>query len=366
MGKKQFSLAVIVGARPNFIKVAPLFRTVADYPQFKLSLIHTGQHYDRNMSDVFLKQLKLPEILTHLQVQEDRFSDRVGKMRLLLLQTLKKHNFDSCIVVGDVDSTLAGALAAKEANIPLIHIEAGLRSFDRRMPEETNRVVIDHLSDILFTTEDSANTNLSHEGIHEKKVFFVGNLMIETLQHLLPSIAKLNIHTQHDLQKASYVVATIHRDENCINRESMKKVLHLLKEVSKRLTVIIPLHPRTKKNIEQFRLEKELLSLKIIEPQGYFEFLALVKNSCGVITDSGGIQEETSFLGIPCITLRENTERPVTITLGTNKLSSLKLENHTTIIEHFIHNKKKARRTIPLWDNKVSKRIFEVLNHEIR
>ena len=163
MGKKQFSLAVIVGARPNFIKVAPLFRTVADYPQFKLSLIHTGQHYDRNMSDVFLKQLKLPEILTHLQVQEDRFSDRVGKMRLLLLQTLKKHNFDSCIVVGDVDSTLAGALAAKEANIPLIHIEAGLRSFDRRMPEETNRVVIDHLSDILFTTEDSANTNLSHE-----------------------------------------------------------------------------------------------------------------------------------------------------------------------------------------------------------
>ncbi len=355
---KTKHIVVIIGARPNFIKAAPLCVEAKNHPEFKITLVHTGQHFDKNMSDVFFEEMRIPRPDVTLNIVADRHSEKIGKMFSSLQSTLLELSPDGVIVFGDVNSTLAGALAASRGHIPLIHIEAGLRSHDRRMPEEINRVVVDHLSDLLFTTEPSANENLKKEGIASNKIYYVGNLMIESLEYY-----KNDIESSSVLNKVGYkdyFVATIHRQENIDDKISLERILSLLGQISKEKPVIFPLHPGTKNKIEGHGLGKFLANLAVIEPLGYFDFIKLIKESSGVITDSGGIQEETTHLGVPCATLRDNTERPITVESGSNKLFDIRSVSLEEISSHL--GKAYPEKHIPLWDNNVSRRIFEVLN----
>jgi UDP-N-acetylglucosamine 2-epimerase (non-hydrolysing) len=355
---KAKHIVVIIGARPNFIKAAPLCVEARNHPEFKITLVHTGQHFDKNMSDVFFEEMRIPRPDVTLNIVADRHSEKIGKMFSSLQATLLELSPDGVIVFGDVNSTLAGALAASKGRIPLIHIEAGLRSHDRRMPEEINRVIVDHLSDLLFTTESSANENLKKEGINSSKIHYVGNLMIESLEYYKNDIEASNVLS--DVGLKDYVVATIHRQENIDDKISLERILFLLNQVSKKKSVIFPLHPGTKNKIEGHGLGKFIDNLTVIEPLGYFDFIKLVKESSGVVTDSGGIQEETTHLGVSCATLRDNTERPITIELGSNKLFDVRLVSAEEILLHL--GKTHHEKPVPLWDNKVSKRIFDFLD----
>jgi UDP-N-acetylglucosamine 2-epimerase (non-hydrolysing) len=356
--KKHF--AIILGARPNFIKAAPLLKEAEKHPDFQFTLIHTGQHFDENMSRIFFEEMEIPKPSISLNISGEFHTEKIGKMFNSLRVVLEGGNFDGVIVIGDVNSTLAGGISAAKNNCRLIHVEAGLRSHDRRMPEEINRAVVDHLSDLLFTTEPSANQNLIKEGIPESRIKYVGNIIIEALETFWPKINSSNILNSLNLKKKDYVAATIHRQENVDNPHNLKNILLILQEINKDMPVIYPLHPGTKKRINEYKFNDLLKGLRIIEPLGYLEFMKLMAESRGVITDSGGIQEETSYLGIPCCTLRDNTERPITLELGSNKLFSVDLKNSDGIKEHLSRNDFKAKQ-IPLWDSRVSNRIFNYL-----
>lgn len=322
---------IIVGTRPNFVKLSAFMREAQNHPEHSFRIIHTGQHYDDSMSGIFFKELELPLPFVTLQ----------GQSLEMMVHYLKTYlGDDPVIVFGDTRSALAGALACRGRN-NLIHIEAGLRSFDNRMPEETNRIVIDRLSDELFTTEEAANVNLTREGLTEN-VHYVGNLMTETLTYFFPRIS--------DVEKGEHIVVTIHRVENERNLQSIVNVLFRLSD-----RVILVLHPSTKKKIETQGIH--LNGIDTREPMGYLDFMKLVYSSRGVITDSGGLQEETSFLGIPCATLRDNTERPSTLSCG-NKLFSPSDPKISEILKHF--EKPVAYRS-DFEDNNVAKRIFEHL-----
>jgi len=356
--KKNY--AIIVGARPNFVKAVPLLRRVADYPNIHFSLVHTGQHFDQNMSKVFFDQMKMqrPDIM--LDIKATYHTEKIGKMFNALDKVFSENHFDGAIVVGDVNSTLAGALAAVKNKCHLIHIEAGLRSHDRRMPEEINRVIIDHLSEQLFTTEPQAEKNLLLEGISPDKIKYVGNLMIESLEIFAPQIAESDILSKLDLRPKEYAVVTIHRQENTDDPTILKNILYFLNQINRQIPLVLPLHPGTKKIIEHNKLGHILRGIKVIEPQGYFDFLKLVPDSRGVITDSGGIQEETTHLGIPCCTLRDNTERPITLEMGSNMLIPLNSLEPDKAVNHLKRTDFKSKH-IPLWDDKVSQRIFKWL-----
>lgn len=356
--KKHY--AVIVGARPNFVKAAPFFREAKNHPELKFTVIHTGQHFDANMSDIFFSQMGLPRPDIHLDIKGEFHTEKIGKMFNALQRVFKAYNFDGTIVFGDVNSTLAGALAAVKSNSHLIHIESGLRSHDRRMPEEINRVIIDHISEKLFTTEPAANENLAREDIAPEKIFYVGNIMIEALEVFWPQIEASEILKKLELTEKNYVVATIHRQENTDDEMTLKNILNILQTISKKWPMVMPLHPGTKAKINSYGLNDLLNGIKIVEPLGYFDFLKLVSSSQGVITDSGGIQEETSHLGISCVTLRDNTERPITITMGSNKLFNIDTNLSPEMLEH-LAKKDWSSRHIPLWDQEVSKRIFSQL-----
>lgn len=355
MSKK---IAVILGARPNFIKAASFLREAKNHSDFKFIVIHTGQHFDKEMSGIFFEQMKIPKPDIILKIKSNFHTERLGKIFDSLKKIFFKNKFDAVVVFGDVNSTLAGAIAAAKNNCKIIHIESGLRSHDRRMPEEINRVIVDHQSDLLFTTEPSARKNLIKEGISRSKIKHVGNLMIESAIIFKKNIDESEILNKLALIHKKYILVTIHRQENTDSKENLKVVISLLKEISKVSKVILPLHPGTKKIILEYGLEKEINNLHIIDPLSYFDFMHLMSKSLGVVTDSGGIQEETTYLKIPCCTLRDNTERPVTVDYGSNKLFPLKLESLEQMIKHlktdFSNNK-----PIKFWDKNVSKRIFK-------
>lgn len=358
MAKRHY--AVILGARPNFVKAAPFFRRAAEFPDIELTLIHTGQHFDENMSKVFFDQMGIPTPDIQLSIRGDFHTEKIGRMFTALKRQLHGDHYDGVIVFGDINSTLAGAVAAGTGGKQLIHIEAGLRSHDRRMPEEINRAIVDHMSDLLFTTEDAAVENLRKEGIVDTQIRHVGNIMIESIETFEPIIHKSDILEILSLQPKKYVVVTIHRSENTDDPISFERILKTLKELAWEKILVMPLHPGTKAKVESFGLAHYLEPIKIIDPLGYMDFMKLVLESGGVVTDSGGIQEETSHLGIPCATLRDNTERPVTITLGSNKLFPIQTLSVDAIVKHLNRSDFKSRH-IPLWDKDVSQRILDEL-----
>ncbi|HPA85653.1 MAG TPA: UDP-N-acetylglucosamine 2-epimerase (non-hydrolyzing), partial [Deltaproteobacteria bacterium] len=302
----------VVGARPNFMKIAPLIRDMnARKDRIEHLLVHTGQHYDKSMSDDFFVQLGIPQPDVNLGIGSASHAQQTAKILTAFESVLVEHNPDMVVVVGDVNSTMACALVAAKSGVKVAHVEAGLRSFDRTMPEEINRILTDALSDLLFTTEEAGNENLRREGIPQEKIFFVGNVMIDTLVHCLAAMPPGPPHP--GLEKKEYAVITLHRPSNVDHPETLKGMLRAFQDISKNLKLVIPLHPRTRANIERFGLSDALRALEenavVTGPAGYVDMLRLVKDSRMVITDSGGIQEETTYLGVPCITLRANTER---------------------------------------------------------
>jgi len=358
--RRSRKLAVILGARPNFVKAAPFLREAKKHPRFQITVIHTGQHFDANMSKVFFDELGLPAPDIFLDIKGEAHTEKIGKMFDALKLAGKDEKFDAFVVFGDVNSTLAGALAAMKNNADLFHVEAGLRSHDRRMPEEINRVIIDHLSNLLFTSEPSANENLKKEGVKDKKIKYVGNIMIEALEIFRPQFEASNILEKLNLKPKQYRLVTIHRQENTDGLVNLKEILALLAEIADQSTIVFPMHPGTRKQIQKFGLTDLVAKLKTVEPLGYFDFLRLMQQSGGVITDSGGIQEETSHLGVPCATLRDNTERPITLALGTNKLFPIEEAKSEEILSHLNREDFKTGE-IPLWDKGVSERIFEAI-----
>ncbi|MBW2976550.1 UDP-N-acetylglucosamine 2-epimerase (non-hydrolyzing) [Candidatus Woesearchaeota archaeon] len=354
----------IVGTRPNFMKIAAL---VSEFKKNGAEhiLVHTGQHYDREMSRLFFDELEIPEPDVNLGVGSGSYGEQTGNIIIKLEKILVKENPDLVLVVGDVNSTFAGALTAKQHGIKVAHVEAGLRSFDLTMPEEINRMLTDRISDFLFTTEESGNENLLKEGISKDKIFFVGNVMIDTLLKHKEKSSNSKILEKLNLKKNEYCTLTLHRPSNVDNKENFENIISILEGIQEKIKVVFPIHPRTRKNIALFQLNQKIKNMKnliITEPLGYLDFLCLMSNSKFVLTDSGGIQEETTVLGVPCVTLRNNTERPVTFEQGTNLLVST--DKHKVVEKSLdiINNKAKLENKVPeLWDGKAAERIVKIL-----
>ncbi|MCJ7802256.1 MAG: UDP-N-acetylglucosamine 2-epimerase (non-hydrolyzing) [Candidatus Marinimicrobia bacterium] len=352
----------VVGARPNFMKAAPVWSAIHRMTNFNQILVHTGQHYDRLMSKVFFKELQMPTPDHNLNIGSDSHARQTAAIMIKFEELVNELDPNMVLVYGDVNSTVAAAMVCSKLMIPFAHIEAGLRSFDRRMPEEINRLITDQLADLLFTPSMDGDVNLNNEGIPNSKIHCVGNVMIDTLVKLLPKADKPNRFK--DLKQ--YVLVTLHRPSNVDDFESLKSILQNLEITSNSIPIIFPVHPRTKKIITANNLDIiKNINFHLIEPLGYLEFLGLMKNATAVITDSGGIQEETTYLDIPCITLRENTERPITISLGTNQLIGKDYNKLPNLINDAINVKKRSNTIIPLWDGKASDRIAEILLNNI-
>lgn len=356
----------VVGTRPNFIKIAAL---ADEFKRHNISniLVHTGQHYDGEMSKLFFDDLRLPKPDINLGIGSGEYSEQVNKMIAKLDEVVAKENPDLVVVVGDVNSTLAGALAAKQRRIKVAHVESGLRSFDLEMPEEINRMLTDAMSDFLFTTEESGNRNLLNEGIKKNRIFLVGNVMIDTLLKHKDKSNRSRILKKLNIEKNKYCTLTLHRPSNVDNKEDFENILDMLDKIQQKIKIVFPAHPRTNKNIQKFNLSQKVKSMKnliLTEPLGYLDFLCLMSNSKLVLTDSGGIQEETTVLGVPCITLRKNTERPVTTEQGTNLLVSTNKGKAVEKAIQIINNKTKINKQIPkFWDGKAAERIVKVLTN---
>lgn len=310
----------VAGARPNFMKIAPIVDAFGRDPAFRQTLVHTGQHYDEAMSKVFFEELGIPRPDVDLGVGSGSHAVQTARVMIEFEKVVSEKRPDLVLVVGDVNSTVACALVAAKLGIPVAHVEAGLRSFDWGMPEEINRVVTDRLSDLLFTTEDSGNRNLAAEGVPADRVHFVGNVMIDTLLTHRDRALATGITRQLDIEPGTYGVVTLHRPSNVDREETLAPIVEALAEVARTRPVLFPIHPRTRSNLERFGLAEALGGVRLLSPLGYLEFLGLVAQAGFVLTDSGGIQEETTVLGVPCLTARPNTERPVTVTHGTNRL----------------------------------------------
>ena len=354
----------VVGARPNFMKIAPLIEALKKYPSIKQVLVHTGQHYDYKLSKIFFDELNIPEPDINLEAGSGGRDYQIKEISERFKSVLLKEKPDLVVVVGDVNSTIACASAAKESGVKVAHIEAGLRSFDLSMPEELNRIETDKISDFLFITEEGAFANLAREGISKNKIFFVGNVMIDTLIRNIEKSRKSRIIDELGLEKKNFIVSTIHRPSNVDKKKDLLKILEIFEEIQNKIKIILPLHPRTRKSIQKFQLDDKIRQLKnliITEPLGYLDFLSLISNSKGVITDSGGVQEETTYLRIPCITMRSNTERPETITKGTNLLVG---SSKSSILDAFnqIMDGTFKRGDIPkFWDGNAAERIAKIL-----
>ncbi len=362
MSKK---ILTIIGTRPNYIKVTQLQKAFDAYGNyFDHKILHTGQHFDKNMKQIFIDQLGLTNIEFFLEVEHGTPGAQIGQIIYKTDAVLKEWKPDLVIVVGDVNSTLAGAIAANKSNIKLAHLEAGLRSFDRTMPEEYNRLATDQLADILFVTEQSGIDHLLNEGRKKEEIHFVGNTMIDTLVAFDSQFDEYDVLEKLGVEKGKYILMTLHRPSNVDTLDSLSKLTALVNNISKINSIVFPIHPRTTNNLKKFGLYEKLSeNEKIIltEPLDYFRFQKLVKHCKLVVTDSGGIQEETTYRQIPCLTLRENTERPITVTLGTNELIPFDNELIESKI-HAIENGTYKKGVIPpLWDGKSSVRIAEVL-----
>jgi len=344
----------VVGARPNFMKAAPVLRALA-VRGARQTLVHTGQHYDVSMSDVFFQQLGMPESDFNLAVGSGSHAKQTAEIMVRLEPIVLETKPDLVLVYGDVNSTMAAALVCSKLLVRVGHVEAGLRSFDRTMPEEINRTVTDRLADLLFTPSEDGDRNLKNEGVAPKKIHLVGNVMIDSLVHLLPEAMKV---PRNGLPER-YALVTLHRPSNVDDSESLKSILASLLEASERMTVIFPVHPRTRQRIADFGINAE--KLRLIEPAPYIEFLALQRGAAVVITDSGGIQEETTYLGVPCLTLRSNTERPATVTMGTNVLVGQDRAKLRSELTKICDGHAKTGAIPPLWDGRAADRIAEVL-----
>jgi UDP-N-acetylglucosamine 2-epimerase (non-hydrolysing) len=355
----------VVGARPNFMKVAPLHRAFQKF-QNKIEhlIVHTGQHYDFSMSEAFFKDLDMPEPSRFLGVGSGTHAEQTAKVMLEFEQVCMQLKPNLVIVVGDVNSTLACALTAVKLGIKTAHVEAGLRSFDRTMPEEINRIVTDAICDYCFVTEEAAIRNLKREGFAPDKIFFVGNTMIDSLLFALDKTNPNSVLAKFDLKPKEYVLVTLHRPTNVDEPEKLKEFLNIFKHLSKSRKIIFPVHPRTRKNISFFGYENiinDIQGLMLIEPLGYIDFLGLMYESDFVMTDSGGIQEETTAIQVPCLTLRTTTERPSTIEIGTNILVKPEENNIIKAIDGLMKYPKKQGSVPPLWDGKASERIAEII-----
>ena len=349
----------VVGARPNFMKAAPVIEALNRKPDIKQTLVHTGQHYDANMSDVFFKQLGLPRPDVSLDVGSGSHAVQTARIMMKFESTLLRRRPDMVLVYGDVNSTAASAIVCAKLGIPVGHVEAGLRSFDRTMPEEINRLITDQLSDLLFTPSADADANLLHEGIWVEKIHRVGNVMIDTLIKLLPQARMPDIE---GLSTEGYILVTLHRPSNVDDPGMLLQLLRALGEISEQCQVVFPVHPRSRQRIERFQsFQSQQKNIVLTEPLGYLEFLALQHNSEMVITDSGGIQEETTYLGVPCLTLRENTERPVTVDVGTNRLIGSDLKLLKREAENILAGSTKLGGIPHLWDGHAGERIAEIL-----
>lgn len=353
-------IVLVGGARPNFMKLAPLYEEFKLSPsEFACKLIHTGQHYDYKMSGIFFKELVLPEPDIFLGVGSGPQGEQTGKIMIEFEKAVLTEKPDLIIVVGDVNSTIACAVVASKLHIPIAHVEAGLRSFDRKMPEEINRIVTDVLSDYLFTTEPFGNKNLKKEGIAEEKVFLVGDVMIDSLMKSSPIADRSDILDKLNLKPQEYGVITLHRVSNVDEKETLLELISALEEIAGKTKLVFPLHPRTKKNLENFGIK--LNNIIAIDPVGYIDFLKLEKNANLVFTDSGGIQIETTIFNVPCLTLRNSTERPATLKF-TNQLIGTKKEKIINSAFAILDGKPKKCKQFPeYWDGKAAKRIVEIL-----
>lgn len=357
----------VVGARPNYMKIEPVFRLLEKEPDnFSALLVHTGQHYDEMMSEIFFRDLGFRSPDIDLGVGSGTHAEQTGLVMMHLEEVLVEHQPDLVIVVGDVNSTLAAAVTAAKLHIPIAHIEAGLRSFDRRMPEEINRVVTDALASYLFTPSRDADENLKREGIVDNCIYFVGNVMIDSLMRCRNLAEKSMIFKELGIGQDKYVLLTLHRPSNVDEPQVLSEILKAIVEIQKAVTVVFPIHPRTEKQIQQHGFQttvENLPNLKIIRPLGYIDFLALEAHAKLVLTDSGGIQEETTVLGVPCLTLRENTERPITVTQGTNQVVGHDYEKIITSTFSILELEGGDFKVqIPeLWDGHAAERIVSVL-----
>lgn len=358
MAKK---IHLIAAARPNFMKIAPLYHELKKHQEFEPLIVHTGQHYDKNMSDTFFEDLQLPSPHFHLGVGGGSHAEQVGKVMIEYEALCLKERPDLVIVVGDVNATMACAITAKKLLLPVAHLEAGLRSFDMTMPEEINRMVTDAIVDYFWTPSVDGNENLLKSGIDKSKITLVGNIMIDSLEMMRDKIEAVNNYQKLKLRDNEYVVMTLHRPSNVDDADKLRRLLLAIKEVAKLRKIVFPIHPRTKKSIEDFGCLELLHDENIIvcEPLGYMDFMNLVLHCKYVITDSGGVQEETTYLKKPCLTLRDNTERPITVTMGSNTLISIDglLENVFKIESGNYKNS-----LVPeLWDGRSANRICDLV-----
>lgn len=355
---------VIVGARPNFIKAFPVYNELNKLNYFKLRLVNTGQHYDDAMADIFFRQLKMKQPDINLEVGSGYHAEQTASIMCKLEKIYIKDRPDLIILFGDVNSTLAAALVASKLRIKIAHVEAGLRSFDRLMPEEINRVLTDQISDILFTTSLEAQKNLINEGINKKNIYFVGNTMIDTLKNNLEHFNANPANDLFNINDKQYIVITLHRPSNVDDISKLNEIIQSLNKVCEMIPCIWPMHPRTRKKINSLK-SKINEKLIIMEPLGYIEFMSLQKNARLVLTDSGGIQEESTFFGVSCLTLRDNTERPVTTLVGTNKLIGTNYKNIFHEINIAINNVNDTIKKPKYWDGKSAKRIAKIINQRI-
>lgn len=356
-------ITIIAGARPNFIKIAPIIKAIekkqSEGVSISYRLVHTGQHYDKNLSDTFFEELNIPHPNVNLEVKSGSQSVQTAAIMVSFEQELLQNPCDLVLVVGDVNSTMACAIVAKKLNIKVTHVEAGIRSGDMTMPEEINRIVTDSITDYFFTTSTWASDNLLKYGAHPEQIHFVGNVMIDTLHQNLSRISAPDFWLEFGLEPQNYIVLTLHRPSNVDEEQSLIQLLLGIDRMSNGKKIIFPIHPRTKAILGTTSLE--LKNILFVEPQGYLNFMYLIKNSFAVITDSGGISEETTVLGIPCFTMRTTTERPETQTIGTNTLVGTSIENLKKVYASFLENGSKKGGIPELWDGKASERIIDIL-----
>lgn len=353
-------ILTIVGARPNFMKIAPLMWEARRRPDIFVRLVHTGQHYDEKMSEVFFRDLNIPRPEIELGVGSASHAVQTADVMTRFEPVLLKEKPDAVVVVGDVNSTLACALTAAKLGIPVAHVEAGLRSFDASMPEEINRILTDAISRWLFVSESSGVVNLRREGIPEDRIHYVGNVMIDSLHQSRQQSERSHILQNLGISSGGYAVLTLHRPANVDNPDVFSSLLSAIQRLQRELPIVFPVHPRTRKVLDRFDLST-FPQLRLVDPLGYFDFLKLLSHARMVLTDSGGIQEETTVLSVPCLTLRDNTERPATVDEGTNVLAGLQPDRIIDVALQVLANPPGAARIPHLWDGKAAARILDIL-----
>lgn len=355
----KIRLALLAGARPNFMKVAPLMAALGSGERFESVLIHTGQHYDDSMSGTFFRELRIPSPHHHLNVGSGSHAQQTAEIMRRLEPVLIAEQPAGVIVVGDVNSTVAGALVAAKLGIPVIHAEAGLRSFDRSMPEEINRVATDAISDLFLVTEESGRANLEREGKDPERIAVVGNLMVDSLRRNLPAALESDVRQRLGIFNGSFGLVTLHRPANVDNERQLAEIISALRLISEELPLYWAVHPRTRAHLERAGISLGA-ALHLLAPLGYLDFLHLQMKCSAVLTDSGGIQEESTVLGVPCLTLRDNTERPITVECGTNRIAGT---SRDSILQAWRENRESPKRGIipPLWDGHAGERSHEAI-----